>query len=205
MLVGSLVLAGGRSRRMGAPKEALPFAGSTLLGHTVELLLDCTWPVLVIGRGGDQQLPPLPLEATVLHDDQPGAGPLAAIATGMRHLRGSQRLGADDAVFVTGCDAPFLGPRAVGWLVEQLGDQQAAVPRLGEVLQPLCAIYRLQCLGAIEQLLAAGVQTPRTIAERVQARILDEDRLRAFDPELRFLTGVNTPEEYERARASKGA
>src|SRR5260221_12030407 len=100
MLVGSLILAGGRSRRMGQPKEALPFRGNSLLGRTVEVLLECTWPVLVIGRGGDQQLPPFPIEARTATDDRPGAGPLAAIATGMRLLRGD--LGAHDAVFVNG-------------------------------------------------------------------------------------------------------
>lgn len=204
MLVGSLVLAGGRSRRMGTPKEALPFAGSTLLGHTIELLLECTWPVVAIGRDDDQQLPPLPLEATILLDDRPGSGPLAAIATGMRHLRSAQLLAATDAVFVTGCDAPFLSSRAVGWLVDQLGEHQAVVPRVGDVLQPLCAVYRLDCLPVVEDLLRAGIATPRTIVERVRARILDDDALRRFDAELRFLRNVNTPEEYEQARASAG-
>ena len=108
MLVGSLILAGGRSRRMGRPKEALPFADGTLLGNVAELLLDCTWPVLVVSRDADQELPPLPLEAALVHDDQPGSGPLAAIRTGMQQLRASGELGEQDAVFVTGCDAPFL-------------------------------------------------------------------------------------------------
>jgi molybdopterin-guanine dinucleotide biosynthesis protein A len=204
MLVGSFVLAGGRSRRMGQPKEALPFLGTTLLGHTVETLLDCTWPVLVIGRGGDQQLPPLPLEAKLVHDDRPGQGPLAAIAAGMRHVRQQRLLGERDAVFVTGCDAPFLTGRAVGWLTDQLGDHQAAVPKVGGVLQPLCAVYRLDCLPAVEALLQAGIDTPRTIAEKVRTRILDEDLLRGFDAELRFLRNVNTRDEYEQARAGGG-
>ena len=60
-------------------------------------------------------------EATVIHDDRPGAGPLAALAAGMRHLRANKQLGDQDAVFVTGCDAPFLTAGAVGWLSGQLG------------------------------------------------------------------------------------
>jgi molybdopterin-guanine dinucleotide biosynthesis protein A len=204
MLVGSLILAGGRSRRMGKPKESLPFRGGTLLGHTAEILLDCTWPVLVVARGDSQQLPPLPVETLVTHDERPDQGPLAAIATGMRFLRAHKELGDKDAVFVTGCDAPFLTADAVGWLAYQLGDQQAVVPRAMERLQPLCAVYRIDCLPAIEDLLRSGIETPRSIVEKTTARVLDEDALRRFDPELRFLRTCNTPEEYDAACHGEG-
>ena len=202
MLLGSVILAGGRSRRMGQPKESLPFGGSSMLGHTAEMLLDCTWPVVIVGRDPEQQLPPLPPEIAIVHDERPGTGPLAAIATGMRHLRAD--LGERDAVFVTGCDAPFLSPAAVGWLAGQLGDHQAVVPRVEGTLQPLCAVYRLDCLAAVDELLRQGIATPRTIAETVRARILDADALRRFDPELRFLRNLNTPEDYDAARRAAG-
>ena len=204
MLVGSLILAGGRSRRMGKPKESLPFAGNTLLGRTAELMLDCTWPVSVVTRDAAQELPPLPLEVAFAHDARPDGGPLTAIAAGMRHLRDNKDLGEQDAVFVTGCDAPFLTADAIAWLAGQLGDHQAVVPRAEGVLQPLCAIYRMDCLPTIEDLLQSGVDTPRTIAEKTRSRILEEDALRRFDPELRFLRSLNTPEEYEAARRSVG-
>jgi molybdopterin-guanine dinucleotide biosynthesis protein A len=204
MLVGSFILAGGRSRRMGQPKESLPFAGNTLLGRTVETLLECTWPVVVIGRGGDQELPPIPLEASVITDDEPGKGPLAAMATGFRTVKRRKELGERDAVFVTGCDAPFLGPMTVGWLAEELGDAMAVMPKVGGVLQPLCALYRVSCLPVVEQLLRDGIATPRTLAEKVETHVLEEAELRQFDPELRFLRSVNTPEEYEQARRAAG-
>ncbi len=204
MLLGSLILAGGRSRRMGQPKESLPFGDTTLLGRTADLLLECTWPMLVVARGGDQELPPLPPELPVVHDDQPDRGPLAAIAKGLRHLRAGKELGERDAVFVTGCDAPWLTTGAIAWLAGQLGTRQAVVPRAGGVLQPLCAVYRADCLPAIESLLQSGVDTPRTIAEKTDTLVLEEEALRRFDPELRFLRNLNTPADYEAARRELG-
>lgn len=189
---------------MGRPKEALPFAGTTLLGRTVELLLDCTWPVFVVGRDEDQELPPLPLEATVIHDDRPGAGPLAAIVTGMKRARSERMLGDQDAVFVCGCDMPFLTATAVGWLVDRLGPNQLLVPRIGGVLQPLCAVYRLTCLPIAEDLLRAGVDTPRTLAEKAKAIVLDESDLHELDPTLRFAQSIDTPEQYEAAVRAVG-
>ncbi|MEQ1633776.1 MAG: molybdenum cofactor guanylyltransferase [Planctomycetota bacterium] len=200
MLVGSLILAGGRSQRMGKPKESLPFGTSTLLGHTSDVLLDCAWPVLVVTRDQAQQLPPLSLELEVVHDDQPGKGPLHAIATGMRKLLASGELGPQDAIFVTGCDAPYLTSDTVAFLVNGLGDFQCAVPKTGDTLHPLCAVYRLDCLPAIEELLKAGVDSPRTLVEKVKTKVLDEATLRAFDKDLKFLRTCNTHEEYEAAR-----
>ena len=50
MQIGAIILAGGRSRRMGKPKESLPIGDTTLLGRTSEVLLDCAFPVVVVAR-----------------------------------------------------------------------------------------------------------------------------------------------------------
>ena len=57
MRLGALILAGGRSRRMGRPKESLPLGDTTMLGWQCRTLLACAAPVVVIGRGAGQQLP----------------------------------------------------------------------------------------------------------------------------------------------------
>lgn len=200
MLLGSVVLAGGRSRRMGRPKESLPLAGNTLLGLAVERLLLTTHPVIVLARDAEQELPPLPLECEVAFDSEPGAGP-------MKGLRDALRLhhGRSDAVLVVGCDYPLLDERTVGWLATQLGDHDCVVPRAGGRLQPLCAIYRTRLLPRVEALVRDGVDTIRTVAEEPNARILDEDILRRFDPELRFLHNVNDPASYDAAVKMAGS
>ncbi len=192
MLIGAIILAGGRSRRMGKPKESLPFGDGTLLGHTSEMLLSCAYPVVVVARSPDQDLPPLPLEVDVLHDDEPDQGPLYGLCAGLRHLRTQC-----DAAFTTGCDAPFLTSAAVSWLADQLGEHEIVMPRVGGILQPLCSIYRCRILPRVEELLAGGVRKPRTLADELPTRILDDEELRRFDPELSLLRGINTPEEYE--------
>jgi molybdopterin-guanine dinucleotide biosynthesis protein A len=185
---------------MGTPKESLPFGHSTLLGHNAEVLLACTAPVVVVGRGGDQQLPPLPAGTSVVHDAAPGAGPLAAMATGMRHLLGTGGMAPGDAVMVTSCDLVYLTAAAVRWLAEQLGDRQAVMAQVDGVLQPLCAVYRLEVVTAAETLLGAGIRSQRALTEVVRCRILSAGEVAAFDPELRFLKGVNTPEDWRQVR-----
>ena len=76
MHLGSIVLAGGRSRRLGKPKVSLPWGESTLLYETVVTLLDCTFPVVVVARDERQELPPLHTECELAFDGDPGGGPL---------------------------------------------------------------------------------------------------------------------------------
>jgi len=184
---------------MGRPKESLPIAGNTLLGLMVERLLLTTYPVIVLARDEEQELPPLPVECEVAFDSRPGAGPMHALRDALRLQEGRC-----DAVLVTGCDFPFFSERAIGWLAAQLGSHAAVVPQAGGRLQPLCAIYRTSLLPRVEALIADGVDTIRTVAEEPDVLVLGEDALRAFDPELKFLRNVNDPDSYEAARAELG-
>ncbi|MBX3462240.1 MAG: molybdenum cofactor guanylyltransferase [Planctomycetes bacterium] len=199
MRIGAILLAGGRSERMGRPKESLPLHGETMLGRTLACLTGVAAPILVVARDAQQALPPLPPEATRIHDEQPGSGPLGALVTALRWLGDRAGFAAADAAFVTACDQPFLTADAVRWLAARLGEHELVMPRVGGLLQPLCAVYRLAVLPFAERLLATGTVTPRSLAAGASARVLEESEVRAFDPSLRFLQNVNTPEDYRRA------
>jgi molybdopterin-guanine dinucleotide biosynthesis protein A len=199
MRLGAIILTGGRSERMGRPKESLPLHGDTLLGRAVAGLVGAAEPVLVVARDAQQALPPLPAGTTRIHDEQSGAGPLGALVTALRWLGERASFAPTDAAFVTACDQPFLTPDAVRWLAARLGDHELLMPRAGGRLQPLCAVYRLAVLPFAERLLATGTVTPRSLAAAANARILEEHELRSFDPALRCLQNVNTPEDYRRA------
>lgn len=194
MILGSLILAGGRSRRMGQPKESLPLGDSTLLGHAVETLLSCTFPVMVVARDERQELPPFNLEAEITFDSELDEGPLMGLLAGLRAVETSC-----DAVFVTGCDTPFLSARLVDWMARQLGDHDAVMPRLDDRLQPLSAIYRTKILPTVEAMVRDGVRTPRSLAERCDTRILTAPEIDAFDPSREFLRNINSPEDYRDA------
>ncbi len=199
MLVGSIILAGGRSRRMGQPKESLPFGANTMLGRVAEVLCECTDPVCIVARNDAQPLPQLPHGVIVAFDEQPDQGPLAAISTGMRALLRRGASTSEDAVFVTACDEPFVTAKVVALLLEQLADAQCSVPDEDGMLHPLCAIYRLSCLPEIDALLQRGIDAPRAFANAAQTRRVATETLRQADPELRCLRACNTMADYEAA------
>ena len=182
---------------MGRPKAGLPIAGSSLLLRVVENLLDCCWPIAVVARDGDQELPPLHTEVDVIHDLRPGDGPLAGLETGLRWLNNHDA----ELAFVCGCDHPFLTSAAVAWIAEHLRDSDRGVvcSANGEI-QPLCSVWRVEVLNDIAALLADGQRSLKSLVDRVRPYRIEESEIRTFDPELRFLKSVDTPEDYEAAR-----
>lgn len=199
MILGAIVLAGGRSERMGTSKANLAWGDSSLLLHVVTALQSCAWPVIVVGRSDDQDLPPLDPETEVVFDDSPGDGPLPAIDVGMRELRGRA-----ETVLVTACDMPFLDPEAVHWLVSQLGSHSAAVPEFDGRLQPLCGIYHVRLHGAIQDLVRGGERRAQALAELPGVHRIPDAAIRSFQPDGRFLRDIDSQDDYRRALADAG-
>ena len=83
--VAGIVLCGGRSSRMGQPKHLLPFGDETMLQRVVRTLSAVVSPVVVVAARG-QQLPELPPETLIAHDDLENPGPLGGIAAGMQAI-----------------------------------------------------------------------------------------------------------------------
>lgn len=200
-VVGAVVLAGGRSSRMGAPKASLEWHGSTLLRHVVGLVgRGVDGPVVVV-RSPGQQLPALPSAVEVVQDDVEGRGPLQGIAAGLGALE--HRV---DAAFVCATDLPFLHPTFVRRVGRALDAADVALPVVGGFRQPLAAAYRTGLAGRARALLAEDRGRASFLMEGSAVQVLDEAalladaRLRAADPELRSVLGVNNPAAYAEAR-----
>jgi molybdenum cofactor guanylyltransferase len=200
MRLGAIILAGGRSTRMGRPKESLPFGDETLLARACATVAACAAPVVVVARDAAQQLPPLPAGVQRTDDAAPDRGPLVGLAAGLAWLRTHGGLAAHDAAFAAACDQPFLTVAGIRTLAGELGEADVVMARIGGFVQPLGAVYRLSVAATIAGLLQQGIVSPRTLASAAKTRILDEAQLRAIDPELAFWRSVDTPDDYERAQ-----
>jgi molybdopterin-guanine dinucleotide biosynthesis protein A len=178
---------------MGRDKATLPFGDETLLQRVVRVLRPLVDEVVVVARRG-QPLPTLPEDVRVAFDLQEDQGPLG----GLQAALGASRA---EAVYVTGCDVPFLAPALVELLFASLGEAQVAVAEAQGFLHPLAAVYRPGVRPAVGSLLARARRRPVFLYEQVETVRVPEERLRAADPELASLENVNTPEAYERALA----
>lgn len=201
MILGSVILTGGPSTRMGTPKESLAWGDASLLLHTVTTLLNCSFPVVVLARSEDQELPPLHTECELAFDEQPGDGPLTAMLTGLKNL---QEYGSDHG-FLCSCDLPFLTERSVGFLAEQFAEGvRGVVPEVDGQAQPLYGIYSTALIPEIEALVQKGERRAQAICDLPGVQKIGADTLKEIDPELNYLRDVDTPEAYQKALSDAG-
>jgi molybdopterin-guanine dinucleotide biosynthesis protein A len=198
-----IVLAGGRSSRMGTPKAALEWHGSTLLRRVAGIVGRATGGPLVVVRAPGQELPPLPVRVEVAEDEQEGRGPLQGLAAGLAAV-GDRA----EVAFVSSTDAPLLHPAFVRRVVGALdGDYDVALPQAGGYPHPLAAAYRTSLAPAVEALIVADRMRPAFLFEECRVRRLEPGDLLAdpavagFDPELDSVLNLNEPPDYEAARA----
>jgi molybdenum cofactor guanylyltransferase len=205
-VAAGVVLAGGRSSRMGTPKAALAWRGGTLLHRTVSVLAEATGGPVVVVRAAGQPLPLLPDGTVVVEDPRAGLGPLQGIAAGLAALASP---GGPGSAFAAATDMPFLHPAFVRRVLAVLAADRAdvALPVARGHAQPLAAAYRVALAPLADQLVATGRLRPAdlfascTVSRLDEARLLADPALAAADPGLDSLVNVNHPAEYAAALA----
>src|ERR1700735_2281427 len=200
-----VVLAGGRSSRMGTPKAALEWHGSTLLYRTVGIVARATGGPVVVVRASAQELPDLPKGTRVIDDSRPGKGPVQGIAAGLAALEGHA-----EAAFISSTDMPFLHPafiRCVLRVVDEREETDVALPVARGYPQPLAAAYRVRLAPRAERLVKEDRLRPAFLFDECAVERLDDAALKAdaliaaLHPDLDSVLNVNTPADYTDARA----
>ena len=185
----AIVLAGGKSSRMGRPKALLPFDNEPLIVHIVRALNRIFAETVVVAASG-QEMPSLP--ATLVRDEMAYQGPVGGITYGLKAA-------GKKLCFVTSCDVAFLNAPLISHLMSRIPNYHVVVPYWQERLQPLHAAYRRSVLPLLEDQLERGELRPVYLFDRVPTCKIGEDEIRRFDPEGLSFFNMNTPDDYERA------
>src|SRR6185295_6269702 len=112
-----IVLAGGRSSRMGRSKAALEWHGSTLLRRVVGIVGRAVDGPVVVVRAPGQTLPALPDAVEVVDDAREGRGPLQGLAAGLAAVRDRAA-----AAYASSTDVPLLHTRFIRRVLAALDD-----------------------------------------------------------------------------------
>lgn len=197
----TIVLAGGRSSRLGSvPKAELVVEGVTLLARTLAAVSSSRRVVVVGPRA--LKLPP----TGVLHaqEEPPFSGPAAAIAGGLAALRHDAELrgevGPGEVTLVLACDMPGIGP-AVPRLLRGLNDNPEAdgvVAVDDDRLQPLAAGFRTSRLASV----IAPLEREDSLGGLPVFRLIDELNLAPIDVPPGSTADVDTWEDAQRLGAA---
>jgi molybdenum cofactor guanylyltransferase len=185
----AIVLAGGRSSRMGCPKSLLPISGTPLVLHVVRAL-ERRFVDIVVVAAPDQELPPLP--ADIVRDEVANQGPLGGLYYGLSSAR-------TKVSFVISCDVVFINMPLISHLIGKIADFDVVVPFWQGRFQPLHAAYRSEMTSQAKRLLDRGELRAISLCDMVHTLKIEEDEIRRFDPEGLSFISINTPEDYQAA------
>ena len=186
----AVILAGGKSARMGCDKAFLTVGRQCMIQRVAGLLKAVFAEVLIAGGSVEAE------EQTglrVVGDQIPGSGPLGGIHAGLTAA-------VNPLSLVVACDMPFISPDLAGLLVERAEGHDAAVPRHGVYLEPLFAVYRKTCIPAIEESLLSLRYKVGGFYSRVRVSYVNETDWRPLTGPGEVFFNVNTPQDLKEAR-----
>lgn len=190
--VYGLVLAGGKSRRMGVDKALLMHDGESQLARAVRLLERVTDEAFVSTRA-DQQDDPERAKFKQIVDRYDGIGPVAGILSAMDTY-------PDVDWLVVACDLPNLSESVLTALLpERRGGHPFVAYRSvhNDLPEPLCAVYGRGSDKLLRGFVAEGIHCPRKMMINSDTRLLDQSERDALD-------NINTPDDLARTQLQAG-
>ncbi len=194
-----VILAGGRSSRMGTDKSFLRLGErefiNSIAAEALKLSSDVT---ITIGRKSPHEFSAaLDRRVKIVEDDVDIGSPLGGMLTGFNHVHA-------EYAAVIACDLPMVRSSVVERLFTAARGHDAAVPiwDAGDPMttEPLCAVYRV---GPAREVIQNSLREGNRACRRVVLALSDVNfvpvsELKSRDPELTSLRNINTREQYAR-------
>ncbi len=198
---GCIVIAGGKSSRLGRNKLAESVGGATLLQRVVDTMSLFGHEVIIVASHASL-LPEIvsSAEVRIVRDVYPDKGTLGGIYTGLMASSSLRNL-------VVAADMPFLCVDLLRYMLDIAAGVDLVAYREGEQFEPLHAVYSKDCLAGLEEMLKLQSVRLIEILRFAKTRYLSLDEIDRYDPQHLSFFNVNVEEDLQRARdiAVRGA
>ncbi|ABA89080.1 molybdopterin nucleotidyltransferase [Syntrophotalea carbinolica DSM 2380] len=188
----AVILAGGKSRRMGFDKQFLQVKNHYLLCHHGEQLAALFDKIIVVSN-----TPELYRETpfVVVSDEIRDKGPLGGIHIGLKTA-------VSDYVYFLACDMPNINLDYIRYMRQCLESSpaRACITRFGDWIEPFNAFYSRDLVAAIEDYLGAGHHSLFRFLKSLATHYVSEQQARHFSPDWRMFLNLNTREDFEKWR-----
>ena len=178
----AIVLAGGKSLRIGTDKGLLPVNGKTMIEHIVLDQLDPNFNQILIGSNDSRKYSFLGFD--VISDEKTGQGPLMGILSCLEHSK-------NELNFITACDMPDINMNLVRRMLFEICDYDIIIPITGDgLIEPLFGVYKKEVGGAIRHIICNSKKRKiRVLFDNVKTKYFKVDKLDCFK-------NINTKNDY---------
>jgi molybdopterin-guanine dinucleotide biosynthesis protein A len=191
--ISCIVLAGGKGLRLGRDKALEVVDNRNLLQRVLSQLSSFSNDIIIVTTR--DKVPSQPIGDSgfrIVADAYPGKGALVGLGTGLAASNSWYNL-------VVACDMPFLNQALLRYMIELSAGFDLVVPRLGELVEPLHAVYAKSCLAPIERLLEQGNLRIIDLFDLVKVRYVEAEEIDRFDPKHLSFFNINTKADLEKA------
>jgi molybdopterin-guanine dinucleotide biosynthesis protein A len=186
----ALILAGGRSTRLGQNKAFLEANGQSLVERIIDRLAQVSDEIIIATNEVERYEH---LEATVVSDVYPGKAALGGIHAGLQAASSTHSI-------VVGCDMPFLNVSLLRYMQSFAPTYDVVIPRVAQYLEALHAIYAKSCVPHIERQLEADDLQITSLLSAFRVKYVEQEEIETFDPHHLSFFNINSQADLEKAR-----
>ena len=191
--VTAIILAGGKSSRMGRNKAFIKLKGKTFIEKIIATLKSIFDEVIIVTNEIEKLKG---LKVRVVKDIVPNRGPLSGIHSGLVNSK-------TPINFVVACDMPFLNPVVINQMVRIANGYDAVVAGSNGRLETLCAVYNNKLIPLLEENLISGNYTLSAILRKSNLKVIGEKELKRFGGTRRDFLNINDNKQLRRILADK--
>jgi molybdopterin-guanine dinucleotide biosynthesis protein A len=186
--ITGIILAGGKSSRMGRNKAFMSWEGEPLIERSLSVFKAVFQEVIISTNQPELYQK---YEVKIVRDNYLDHGPLGG-------LEASLRASANNYAFFAACDMPFLSENLIRFMASKLDQEDILVPEINGELHPLHAFYHKNCLPIFERHLNDNqLKLTKIIRQHKNVHYLSETELSDIALLELCFSNVNTPEEWQ--------
>ncbi|ALX47916.1 molybdenum cofactor guanylyltransferase [Lentibacillus amyloliquefaciens] len=195
MHISGVILAGGKSSRMGKTKSLLNINGKPAIAHIADEVKNfCDDTAVIANEPASYHF----LGLNLYRDRYEDKGPLAGIETAIYHIDA-------DVYVLAACDMPFIDKAIFQHLIQSLGNAEAVIPIYNERMHPLSGIYTKDVLPHIQKLLDNDERKIRTLFKAITVNYVADFNDISEEVLDKHFFNMNYPEQYEMTKQFKKA
>jgi molybdopterin-guanine dinucleotide biosynthesis protein A len=190
----SIILAGGKSTRLGHDKILETVGNTSLLEQVISRIEQISKEIIIVTvkERTFSQVENHP-KVKIVSDIFPGQGSLGGIYTG---------LVKSDSFYnvVIAADMPFVNTALLKYMISVCEGYDLVLPQVDGLAEPLHAVYSKNCIAPIESLLNKGIKVIIELVNLVKVRYIEPAEIDKLDPRHLSFFNINTKEDLENAR-----
>ena len=183
--ITGIVLAGGKSSRMGRDKSKMILNGKTLIEYSIDALKPICDKVVISSNNNTYDY----TGCEVWPDELPDGSPMIGIYSCLKRSSTEYNI-------IFSCDMPLISTSLLGYLLSYSNDFDITVPIHGNnLVEPLCGIYKRNCLPVLKSFIDKGNYRLNECIRSVSHRLVAIDyKTPAFSGNL--FSNINTQDDF---------